>query len=506
MRCDRILILAAGRASRMKRSAEQAAGKSSFSPLEFGQDALVRPKPMIRIGPEGEPLLQFILEQALRAGFTEATIVLAPDDALTKPFVAHWNGAAGGLKMKVGWAVQSEPKGTAHAVQCALEQDPVGGGKAFVLCNGDNVPTRNSLAKLRCQPQGQAVLAYDSKHLGLAPEKTKAFAILESRNKHLVSIVEKPSQEQVDQHQYAHGCVRVSMNLFRLDGSSLLPFLKSLDPHPLRGELELPSALQLMLQSGGIIEMIEVADAVLDLTRLTDVQQLQRGLTILEPFELEVCATTPEDVRIAMEAGAQRVELCSHWPCGGLTSPESDIRLAASIGIPVHALVRPRAGHFHYSESEKSWMTDQIEASLEAGAVRAVVGGLNAEARLDCDQLESWADRFGAHRLVVHRALDVSAHWKADVEALLGTGISRLLSSGGSEKALDGKDWIKWALEFGFEITVGSGVRPEQLKEWQENGVWSFHASCRREEIRRTRHFDGTVHPVASDEVHRWFS
>ena len=126
----------------MKRSAADASKDSNLSLQAFEHDALNRPKPMIRIGPQGEPLLQFILEQALCAGFTEATVVLHPDDAITQPFVTDWNETPTGLKMKVGWARQDEPLGTAHAVQCALEQDPVAAGHAFVLCNGDNVPTR----------------------------------------------------------------------------------------------------------------------------------------------------------------------------------------------------------------------------------------------------------------------------------------------------------------------------------------------------------------------------
>jgi copper homeostasis protein len=116
-----------------------------------------------------------------------------------------------------------------------------------------------------------------------------------------------------------------------------------------------------------------------------------------------------------------------------------------------------------------------------------------------------WAEQFGAHRLVVHRALDASDDWKADVEALKGVGILRMLSSGGAEKAMLGTDQIKRALQLGFEVTVGSGVRPDQLVQWQKLGVSAFHASCRREMNRSTKHFDGVDHPVVGDEVRAWF-
>ena len=489
----------------MKRSAMEMRGESQGLLAAFEQDALSRPKPMIRVGPKGEPLLQFILEQALRAGFTEVTLVVSPDDSLTKSFVEHWNKTPAGLKMRTGYAVQSEPLGTAHAVQCALEQDPVASGTAFVLCNGDNVTTRRSLSKLRSQPQGQAVLAYDREHLGLPPEKTAAFAVLQGAQGMLTSILEKPKQDVIDQLFQFNGIVHVSMNLFRLDPELLLPFLRELTPHSSRGELELPSALQHMLHAGHTVEMVETRGEVLDLTRFQDVKEVQNGLRILEPFELEVCASTPMDVEVARDAGAHRVELCAHWMCGGLTPPETDIRRSVASGIPVHALIRPRAGHFQYSANEKAWMTDQIAASLEAGAARVVVGGLTDQARLYLSQLETWASEFGGHRLVVHRALDASEDWKADVEALKEVGILRMLSSGGAEKAMLGSDKIKIALRLGFEVTVGSGVRPEQLAHWQECGVRAFHASCRREMNRSTKHFDGVDHPVVDDQVRAWF-
>lgn len=111
MRCNRILILAAGRATRMKRSALEMHGEAKGSLLAFKEDALTRPKPMLRVGAEGEPLLQFILEQAMRAGFTEVTLVLRPDDAVTKPFIESWNETPVGLKMQVGYALQSKPLG-----------------------------------------------------------------------------------------------------------------------------------------------------------------------------------------------------------------------------------------------------------------------------------------------------------------------------------------------------------------------------------------------------------
>lgn len=449
-------------------------------------------------------MLQFILEQSLRSGFTEATLVIAPDDALTASFASQWNGDGAGEKMRIRCVVQDQPLGTGHAVRCALEQDPVPAGKTWVLCNGDNLPSRSALARLRGAPTGQALLAYDRNHLGLEPAKTMAFAVLEGDGQRIRRIVEKPTAAEV-QSLEARGPVRVSMNIFRLDAQVLLPFLIQLEPHPTRGELELPSALQAMMDAGYPMEQLDTAEEVLDLTRLQDVASVREGMHLMEPFQLEVCASSPLDAHTAAAGGAHRIELCAHWECGGLTSPETDIRAALKAGIPVHALVRPRAGHFAYSDGEKSWMTEQIQAVLDAGASRAVVGGLRPDGTWDTDLTANWAETFGGHRLVIHRALDACTDWKGAAAALQESGIRRLLSSGGEEVAWAGRARIQDWMQAGFDVTVGSGVRPQQREDWLQVGVHSFHASCRKRTEHPTALFDGAHHPVDRAAVEDWF-
>ena len=496
MTCNRIIVLAAGRATRMRTSAASAEG------ARFAQDALNRPKPMIRVGPNGEPMLQLILEQALRAGFTEATVVVAPDDSITPNFLKEWECLGSGMRIRT--AVQSEPRGTGHAVQCALESDPVQSGSMWVLANGDNLPKRSALARLRSEGAGPAVLAYDRDALGLDLVKTMAFAVLEGDGTTVRRITEKPDASLV-QHLATTGAVRVSMNYFRLETGQLKAHLEALRPHPERGEWELPTALQAMMDAGTGLAQINVAEPVLDLTRIQDVEEVQQGLHVLEPYQLEVCASTPFDVKTAAAAGAQRVELCAHWECGGLTPPESDIRLANAYGLPVHALIRCRSGHFVYSSDEKNWMTAQIQASLDAGASRVVIGGLLADGTWDADLVQRWVDAFGAHRIVIHRAFDACTDWEAAADALAHAGVRRLLTSGGEASAWDGRDRIRQLVAGGFDVTVGSGVVPEQRKDWLDMGITQFHASCRKVEEEPTALFDGRTSKVSSAAVRRWF-
>ena len=105
-------------------------------------------------------------------------------------------------------------------------------------------------------------------------------------------------------------------------------------------------------------------------------------------MQLEVCASTPVDVAMALEAGADRVELCAHWECGGLTPSSASIRASASLDIPVRVLVRPRAGHFVYNASERSLILSESMDCMEAGADKVVVGGLTEEGELDYALME----------------------------------------------------------------------------------------------------------------------
>lgn len=501
MLCNRMIILAAGRATRMKTSATENQGPGS----PWQEDALHRPKPMIRVGSNGKPLMAFILERAERAGFTSVTVVTAPGDVYTAPFLEEWNGNECGNRLRLRCVIQEIPHGTADAVQAALEGDPLPSGEYFVLCNGDNVPSIRVLSRLRSLPNGCAMIGFDRDFLGVPVMRVRAFAVAMMTSKRVEFLIEKPSELEVQNACMEDGVVRVSMNLFRLPADALLPFLKDEPFHALRNERELTSAINRMLASGVPMDLLPAAEAVVDVTRLEDVPTAASVLeSSTEVPVFEVCVSSPSDIVVAAATGADRLELCGHWECGGLTPTEAEVRWAVRSGLPVHVLIRLRAGHFTYTDDEWTVMESQIEGALAAGASRAVVGGLDANGRLELGRLKALSHRFGAHRLVIHRALDGSVSWKEDSLALRDLGIRRILSSGAAEQAIEGSTSIAWLLEQGFDVTVASGVKPDQLEHWNDLGVAGVHASCRSAEHREISFFDGTTYPVDAARVSAW--
>lgn len=470
------------------------------------EDAQNRPKAMIRVGPQGQPFLHFLLEASEAAGFTEVSLVIAPGDEVTKEFSESWNRRPTGLRMRIQTVVQPYPDGTGKAVEIAIENDPIPQGFGFVVCNGDNLPSVKVLSKLRSEATGQALIGYNLESLGLPADRAKAFALIQSSDGLLQKLVEKPSDSAWEHWLNNQPNREVSVNLFRLDPVQIMPALEKLKPHADRNEFELPAAVQSMVDNNLQMEVIPVNESILDLTRTTDLKKVAHDLVSEnEPWTLEVCASSPEDVHVAAMHGAHRVELCAHWECGGLTSVESDIRSAAQEGLPLYALIRPRAGHFTYNDAEWNRMHTQIEASLSAGAARVVVGGLNAAGRFELERVSKWVDEFGGHRLVIHRALDASTQWEEDAEALRTLGVSRILSSGGEAEAWQGRNRIQQLMAWGFDVTVASGVSPVQKRSWLELGVRNFHASCRKEDAREVRHFEGATYRVSPERVSAWF-
>src|SRR5690606_18133945 len=108
--------------------------------------------------------------------------------------------------------------------------------------------------------------------------------------------------------------------------------------------------------------------------------------------QLEIAVQDPAGAYAAREAGADRVELCSALGVGGLTPSVAMVEAVVAVGLPVHVLVRPRAGGFRYSATEVSLMVRDIEAIVDAGAAGVVVGALTAADELDRHALDALRD------------------------------------------------------------------------------------------------------------------
>ncbi|KAB0677743.1 copper homeostasis protein CutC [Aureimonas leprariae] len=198
---------------------------------------------------------------------------------------------------------------------------------------------------------------------------------------------------------------------------------------------------------------------------------------------LEVCVDTPVGLETAVEAGADRIELCAALDLGGLTPSPGLMRLAAEAPIPVYALIRPRAGGFVSDRREVEAMRADIAAAGEVGLAGVVLGASRPDGTLDADALARLADAAGSLGRTLHRAFDLVPDRAAALELAVELGFERILTSGGMRNAVAGSGALAALVARAGEriiVMPGGGVRPENVKELlRRTGAREVHASAR---------------------------
>src|SRR5688572_9162136 len=101
---------------------------------------------------------------------------------------------------------------------------------------------------------------------------------------------------------------------------------------------------------------------------------------------VEVAVEAVESARRAEADGASRIELCENLAEGGVT-PRMELLEAvrAAVALPIHVLVRPRAGNFVYTPEELAIMCRDVGRAREGKADGLVIGALTPDGALDRD-------------------------------------------------------------------------------------------------------------------------
>lgn len=153
---------------------------------------------------------------------------------------------------------------------------------------------------------------------------------------------------------------------------------------------------------------------------------------------LEVCVDSVEGMLAAVAGGADRIELCAALEVGGLTPSAGQMECAAEVGLPVHALIRSRAGDFCFGPDEVDAMVADIRSAGAAGLAGVVIGAARADGRLDMTALRRMRDAAGSMSVTLHRVFDLVPDFAQAVEAAVDLGLNRILTSGGAIGAPEG--------------------------------------------------------------------
>ncbi len=196
----------------------------------------------------------------------------------------------------------------------------------------------------------------------------------------------------------------------------------------------------------------------------------------------EVCVDSAAGLRAAEAGGAQRIELCARLDLGGL-SPTRALVDAAIVAttLPLHVMVRPRAGDFSASPDELAAMEAEILALRGRPLAGVVFGVLRSDRRIDVAATGRLLAAARPLSVTFHRAFDQTPDLDEALEDLVGLGVDRVLTSGGAKDAFAGRARLAALVRRArgrIVVMAGGGVRPENAAAIvSETGVTELHGS-----------------------------
>lgn len=198
---------------------------------------------------------------------------------------------------------------------------------------------------------------------------------------------------------------------------------------------------------------------------------------------IEAAVDSLEAAIAAVEAGAGRIELCSNLDAGGLT-PSAELMAAVrrKVAVPVFPMIRVRPGSFVYTVEEMEVMRAQLREMAGLGADGFVFGALTREDTIDRESTAAIVEEAKGRPVTFHRAFDRTPDLLGSLDALVALGVTRLLTSGGKERAEDGIESLATLVRQAkgrIGVLPGGGVGGSNAREIVARcGGTELHARC----------------------------
>ena len=211
----------------------------------------------------GRPFLDYVVSSLADAGYRDICLVIGPEHQVVRDHYAR----VPLQRVRIAFAVQEHPKGTADAV---LAAEGFAGGDPFIVLNADNLYPVEVLAGM--ERLGEPGLPGFSARALLAdgqipPERLARFAVLDvGDDGYLRRVIEKPDASTLA--TFGPDPV-ISMNLWRFD-TGIFDACRTIGPSP-RGELELQAAVQVAIERRTRFRVFPVRAGVLDLSSRGDI-------------------------------------------------------------------------------------------------------------------------------------------------------------------------------------------------------------------------------------------
>lgn len=262
----RAVVLARGLGTRMRRAdGVVALSDAQATAADTGVKGLI---------PVGRPFLDYAISALADANISDVCLVVGPEHGVLR----ERYGALQSSRVRIGFAVQAAPRGTADAVLAAERWTE---GEPFLVVNSDNYYPVDAMRALGALDE-PGLIAFSREGLlksgQIAPARVLSFAVLELRGEYLGRIIEKPTAAELE----ALGeDVWVSMNCWRFDGR-IFDACRDV-PLSSRGELELPVAVGLGMERGDFrVRALRSSLPVLDLSSRSDIAAVTARLADVE--------------------------------------------------------------------------------------------------------------------------------------------------------------------------------------------------------------------------------
>ncbi|MBR9988855.1 MAG: nucleotidyltransferase family protein [Gemmatimonadetes bacterium] len=257
----RAIVLAAGRGTRMR------AGAAGVNLDADQADAADRGlKGLIPF--TGQPFLAYVLSSLADAGYKDVCLVTGPS---ADPVREHFQRLKT-TRLRLHFAVQHEPLGSAHALMAA--EDFSGDHHATVI-NSDNIYPVAALRALR-EMEGSGLIGFRRDGLlegNIDADRIAGYAVIETdENGTLAGITEKPGATAAEEMS---GDALVSMTCWRF-GPAIYTAIRA-TPRSERGEYEIPDAVTIAMRDERFL-VVPMTAPVLDLSRREDIPRVAARL------------------------------------------------------------------------------------------------------------------------------------------------------------------------------------------------------------------------------------
>lgn len=182
----------------------------------------------------------------------------------------------------------------------------------------------------------------------------------------------------------------------------------------------------------------------------------------------EACVDGYEQAKEAWQKGADRIELCADLSVGGVTPSMGTIaQTVQDIPLPIFVLIRPRGGHFHFSEAEFSIMRQDIELCKSLGVAGVVIGALDKHNQID-KRIQTLIESAKPMAITFHKAFDEIEDKISAIDEIKQLGCDRILSSASGRSVYDNIEVFESLIQYAkgkITFVACGGVSDKNLSD-----------------------------------------